>query len=221
MRFLAALLALAFLLAGCSGGGSDDGGAPTASSTPSTSAAPPPPPVPTTDTLHFLAAPTMTPLVPTGSDERTPVTTANFGGGPGGQQQPGAVWRHVVTQPTNITGAEVHTWVDIKEQMFDTRTDPVQPRCTWSIRLEVGLDTEPAVACVNEQVGPINPGVKELVFTLVLDGKIELEANETIQVTLSRTAFSLSANNAVDALSGSAEHDSRVILKGLKEPMKA
>lgn len=222
MRIPSVLLVLALALAGCSGGG-DDGGSPPASSlASSTSTAPPPPPVPRTDTLHFLEAPKMTAIAPTGGDVRSPVATANFGGGPGGpEQELGATWMHQVTTPTNITNAEIHVWVDIKEQMFDTRTEPLQPRCTWALQLSLGSDTETIVSCINEPPGPINPGVKELVFTAVLDGAIELEANETVTVLLSRTAFSLSPNNAVDALSGSAEHDSRIVLKGLKEPLVA
>jgi hypothetical protein len=219
VRAFALLAVLAFLLAGCSGGGGGDD-PPAAVSSTSTSTGPAPPPVPTTDTLHLMEAPAMSTVVPTGSDVRTPVGFAN-GGGFGQQDGPVARWAYQVSVPTNVTGGEVHVWVEIKEQMLDSPSSPLNQQCTWRLTTGIGGDTQALTNCVNEPVGAISPGVKELVFTLVLQGPIELEANETITVTLSRSSFSPSPNNAVDALSGSAEHDSRVTLRGLKEPIKA
>jgi hypothetical protein len=218
------LLLLAATLAGCSGGGSDDGGdaTPTTSAT-MTSTAPPPPPLPTSDTLHFLEAPTMAPAIPDASAETaTPVTVGNFGGGGGGQgpNQEGAEWRHVVERPTNVTTGEVRIWIEVKEMLLQNPDTPARPSCSWSLTVEIGSDVDPIDACIQEPPGPVNPVTKELVFPLTLSSAIELEANETITVRLERAGFSLSANNAVDALSGSAEHDSLIRLTGLKEPIR-
>lgn len=222
---LPSLLLVAFALAGCSGGGSDDPAADAAPgpSASSTSAAPPPPPLPTSDTLHFLAAPDMAPALPAGSAEvSTPVSFGDFGGGGGGQgpENRGAEWRHPVERRTNVTAGEVRIWVEIKETMLHNPSTPVQAACTWSLTLSLGADNNDVQACVQEPPGPINPGTKELVFPITLPSAIELEANETITVRLERSGFSLSADNAVDALSGSAEHDSLVRLAGLKEPIR-
>lgn len=215
---LALLGLLAVSLAGCSGGGDDGSGTPQAGSSSSTSTAPPPPPRPTTETLHFLAAPDMSTVLP-GSESRTPVGFGGGGGpGPGGGQPP-ARWTYQVTTATNVTGGEVHVWVDVKETMVETPSPPGQTPCTWQLTVNVGGDTAPLEHCANEPPGPINVGVRELVFSLVLTNAIDMEANETIIVTLTRSAFSLSANNAVDALSGSEAHDSRITLRGLKEPI--
>lgn len=219
MRGLAVLACLTVLLAGCSGGdGGDSPSGPSGSMT-STSTGPAPPPVPTTDTLHFLEGPMMTALPPTGSDVRTPVGFSD--GGPDGNQRPGATWSHVVTVATNVTGAEVHVWVEVLEQMLEAPTLPPATQCTWQLTTAIGGDTVPITSCINEPPGPISPGVKELVFSLVLQGNVEFEVGETITVGLARNAFSASANNAVDALSGSIEHDSRITLRGLKEPLVA
>lgn len=220
MRPLAALLSLAFLLAGCSGGGGDEGGPTVATSSASGTVTGPPPPVPRTDTLHLLEGPMMTPVPPTGgSDVRTPVGFAGGGGPGGGQQGPTARWQYQVTEPTNVTGGEVRIWVEVKEQMLPAPFNPAAPPCTWQLTTRIGGGSEPLVNCANEPAGPIAPGIRELTFMLVLQGPISLEANETVTVTLGRTAFSASTNNAVDALSGSTEHDSRIQLRGLKEPL--
>lgn len=224
MRGAVVLLSLAFLLAGCSGDGGGDGSAGGSVSAPSTSATstgPAPPPVPRTDTLHFLLAPAMTPVPPTGSDERSPVLTG-FNGPGGGQQETGASWSYQVTERTNVTAGEVRVWVEIKEQMLPSVFgNPFDPPCTWELTTTLGAGGAEIENCLNEPPGPIAPGIKELVFTLVLESPSGLEPGQTITVTLERTAFSASPNNAVDALSGSAEHDSRIRLAGLKEPVVA
>lgn len=217
MRLAFALLAVCLVLSGCSGGGSS---APTATSSSSSMTSAAPPPVPTSDTLHFLAAPDAAPVLPSGSAEATtPVTVANFGGpGGGGTAPQGARWTYVVRSHTNVTGGEVHLWINIKETMFDNPGTPAQPQCTWHLVVALGSDNDPVSSCINEPAGPISAATKELVYPLVLDAPREMEANETITVHLTRTAFSLSAQNAVDALSGSTDHDSRIVLKGLHEP---
>lgn len=217
MRVLAAFLLLAVALSGC-GDDTADGGGPVASSS-SASSAPPPPPLPTSDTLHFLAAPEMATALPSGGTEATtPVTVGNFG--QQGNQPEGAEWRHTVERPTNVTEGEVRIWIEVKETLFHTPDSPATPSCTWSLTVAVGADNGELQTCVQEPAGPINPGTKELVFALAIATPIELEANETITVRLERSGFSLSANNAVDALSGSAEHDSRIRLAGLREPIR-
>jgi hypothetical protein len=215
---LAAAALLALALAGCSGGSPDPAapsGATGSSSSTMTSTAPP---VPTSDTLHFLGAPQMAPRLPSGSSETaTPVTVGNFGQN-GGPQPVGAEWTYAVKAATNVTAAEVHVWITIKETLFDNPGTPTQPQCTWRLTAAIGADIPPIVSCINEPAGPINAGTKELTYPLVLGSPVELEGNETIRVRLDRSAFSLSPNNSVDALSGSADHDSRILLKGLKEP---
>lgn len=216
-RVILALLCL--VLAGCSGGSEDGGGQPTLSATTTTTEAPPP--LPTSDTLHFLAAPEMSTIL-VGSESVTPVGTGRFGGGGGGggQEQQGAEWRHVVETPTMVSAGEVRIWVDIKETLHDSPGTPLREQCTWSLTVALGADVPEIQLCKNEPAGPINAGIKELVFTLVVGSPVEMEANETIVVTLERSAFSLSANNAVDARSGTEQYDSRIKLAGLKEPIR-
>lgn len=217
------LVLLTAALAGCSGGGSDDGATPAPMSGSLSSTTPPPPPLPTSDTLHFLIAPDMAPALPEGSAESaTPVTVGNFGQGGGGQgpDNEGAEWRHVVEARTNATAGEVHIWIQVKETLLQQPDNQAFPQCSWALTVELGADLAPIEACIQEPPGPVNPGTKELVFQLILDSPVELEANETIMVRLERAGFSLSPNNAVDALSGSADHDSRIVLKGLREPIR-
>ena len=118
------------------------------------------------------------------------------------------------------SAGEVHVWVEIKETMLHTPDNQVRPTCTWALTVEIGADNNAILGCIQEPAGPINPGTKELTFNLVPASPIELEANETITVRLERNGFSLSANNAVDAKSGSADRDSRIVLTGLKEPIR-
>jgi hypothetical protein len=220
MRVLAMLTLLAALVAGCSGGDPDDGSpAPVVSQ--SSSTAPPPPPLPTSDTLHFLAAPDMAPALPAGSSATaTPVSVGNFGQGGQGPDAQGAEWRHVVEGTTNVSAGEVRIWIVIKETLFVAPDNEARPTCAWSLTVELGADVSAIEVCLQEPPGPINPGTKELVFPLPIASPILLESNETITVRLERDGFSLSPNNAVDALSGSAEHDSRIRLTGLREPIR-
>jgi hypothetical protein len=212
-------LVLAVAFAGCSDGGSDDATAPMASSSSSSTTGPPPAPVVTSDTLHLLAPPTMALVLPEGSPETATGTAQNLGpgGGGGGAQEPAARWTFQVGGNSTVTAAEIHVWVEIK----DTLLQPLDPRdpqdtCTWIAVLELGADGSPAIGCLSEPPGPINPGTKELIFDLLaLDGG--LEANETITFTFQRRAFSASPDDSVLVLSGSSSHDSRLVLQGLKE----
>jgi hypothetical protein len=169
----------------------------------------------------MLDAPHMAPLLPSGSSESSAGVSPRQGGGPiaGPRQAGGARWSYAVTTPTNLTGGEAHVWVNVKETLFPT-SPPVQTQCNWRLTVELGADTTPLVHCINEPAGPVAAGIKELVFALVLDGSVNMEANETVTVTLDRDMFGASTGSSVDALSGSADHDSRVQLKGLKEPAK-
>lgn len=210
---LGAVLALA--LSGCSGGGSDAPSQPTGSATMTSTGPPPEPPV-LSDTLHLLAPPEMALVLPEGSQESETGTASFNGPGGGGEDEPAAQWAYKVAGNSSVTSAEIHVWIEIT----DTLVQPVNPfqgqSCTWVARLELGADGEPHTGCIAEPPGPINPGTKELVFQLVgLDA--ELEANETIVFTFRRAAFSASPEDSVMVLSGSAEHDSRLVLKGLKE----
>lgn len=213
------VLALAIALAGCSDGGSDDATAPPASSSSSSTTGPPPAPAVTSDTLHLLAPPTMALVLPEGSPETATGTAQDLGpgGGGDGSQEPAARWTFQVGSNSTVTAAEIHVWVEIK----DTLLQPVDPRdpqdsCTWIAVLELGSDGSPAMGCLSEPPGPINAGTKELIFDLIgLDGG--LEVNETITFTFHRRAFSASPEDSVAVLSGSAEHDSRLVLQGLKE----
>ena len=215
------LVLLASALAGCSGGGDEEPAAEAPLSLSSTSTGPPPKPLPTSDTLHFLAAPEMAPALPDGSAEvATPVTVSGFDNGGQGPDNLGAEWRHQVERATNVSAGEVHIWIEVKETLLHTPDNQVRPTCTWTITVALGADTNEIVGCIQEPPGPINPGTKELSLTLALTSPIELEANETITVRLERNGFSLSANNAVDAKSGSEAHDSRIRLQGLKEPIR-
>ena len=214
------LVLLVSALAGCSGGDDQEPANRPLSSAPSTSAAPPPPPLPTSDTLHFLAAPEMAPALPDGGSEvSTPVTVGNFGNGQGPEAQ-GAEWRYKVERATNVSTGEVHIWIEIKETLLHMPDNQALPSCTWSLTVALGADNPEILGCIQEPPGPINPGVKELTFTVAPASPIELEANETVTVRLERAGFSLSANNAVDAKSGSADRDSRIRLQGLKEPIR-
>ena len=223
MRLAAALLVLAFALAGCSDGGGDD--APTPAGTQSASGSstgPPPKPVPTSDTLHFLEAPTMAPAIPAGYGEvSTPASTGGFGGGGGGgQEAPAAEWTYKVQAPTNLTGGEVHVWIQITDTLVQFPDPRPDGGCTWFLTLELGADSEVDVGCLTEPPGPINPGTKELIFPILSTDGYEMEANETILVRFDRAAFSASPENSVFVLSGSVDHDSRITLRGLKEPIQ-
>ena len=217
---LLSIALLAVALAGCSDGGSDGGGAGATASASSTTTGPPPKPVVLSDTLHFLAPPEMALVLPEGSAEVATGTAMNFGpGGGGGGQPPAARWMYQVSENSTITNAEIHVWVEIRETLLQP-VDPRNPQetCTWYVTLALGSDGEADTACLTEPPGPINAGTKELVFSLVGLGA-ELEVNETITFTFGRRAFSASPEDAVYVLSGSTEHDSRMVLKGLKEPV--
>lgn len=219
---LAAIVVGALLLSGCAEDPASDpaGAAAAPLSQTLTSTGPPPKPPVFSDTLHFMAAPDMVLKLPVGgSDILTPTDTGGFGGGGGGpgNDGPQSQWSYQVLRDHNTTGATVHVWIQVHEQMVQgAGFPPTQNPCTWFVVLEVGSDSEGDAACVSEPIGPIAPGIKELVFDFPAAGT-ELEANETITVRFGRTVFSPSPNNAVSVLSGSAEHDSRLVLPGLKE----
>jgi hypothetical protein len=214
MRLALALLACCLVLSGCS---SNKAATPPAV-VPSLSSpsGPPPPPPPTSDTLHLMAPPEMLTALPSGGSESA--TPVGFGGGngPGQQQMVNGKWSYLVKHSTNVTGGEAHIWVNVKETLIE-ESNPAQPQCSWRLVLAVGSDNNPITPCINEATGPVNPGIKELVFALTVDSPIQTEANETVTVQLQRSGFSASTNNAVDLLSGSSDHDSRIQLKGLKE----
>lgn len=220
---IAVPLALALFtaaLAGCADGGSDDAPSPgSGSSASSSTTGPPPKPVVLSDTLHLLAPPEMALALPEGSQESSTGTSMGFGPGGGGGDQPQAQWAFQVRANSTVTAAEIHVWIEIR----DTLVQPVDPRtpqdtCTWIAVLALGSDGAEERACLAEPPGPINAGTRELVFDLVgLDG--ELEVNETVTFSFHRRAFSASADDSVFVLSGSEAHDSRLVLKGLKEPV--
>lgn len=219
---LVAALLTATLLAGCSdpsGSGAADGGG--AATMTTTTTGPPPKPAVTTDTLHLLAAPEMGLAPPDGSSDIETGTAGNFGPGSGGRDNgPPSQWQYVAKANSNVTAAEIHVWINVKEQLIqppnlDPRT-PGQPPCTWYVRLSLGSDAEPVTHCLSESPGPIPTGTKELVFNLdALDA--ELETNETVSFLFGRQVFSASQEDAVAVLSGTSDHDSRLVLKGLKE----
>lgn len=220
---LATLLCCGVLLSGCADTSGDDttGGAATAAplSATMTSTGPPPKPVVYSDTLHFLAAPDMTPALPqAGSDIETPTDTGGFGQGGGGRDEgPQSQWAYQVASNGTTQGATVHVWIKIVEQLVQgPNPNPTQPTCTWYVMLSVGSDSAGDVLCLGEPVGVIAPGTKELVFDFPASGT-DLEANETVTVRFGRTVFSSSPNNAVYILSGTPDHDSRIVLPGLKE----
>lgn len=216
MRATIFLLAASVLLAGCSGGGggdADEGSGASPSAT-TTSTGPPPPPVPTTDTLHMLGAPTMTPdAALLGDEQRTPMGVPNFGQG----QAAGATWSYQINANGSVAGVELHAWIEILETLFDP-TPPNQPPCAWRAEIEVGADT-PLEHCLTEPPGPIMAGIRELVFRPALQGNIGMEDGETVTIRLTRAGFSFSPSNAVDVLSGSTDHDSYIQLTGLTEPV--
>ena len=214
-KLVPAMAAALFLMAGCSSG---SGGDPAAPTTTPTSTAPPPPPPPTTDTLHLIALPGMSTAAPKGStDISTPVPASNFGGGGGGGMgPPDAEWMYNVAKGQNVTGGEVHIWIEITETLVQT-SNPARPDCAWIASLNVGSSYEAPIACLMEPPGPINPGIKELVFSFTAEGPVPLESNETISMQFERNPFSLSQNTPVNVLSGTKEHDSYVKLVGMKE----
>lgn len=224
----AALLSIALVvvaLAGCSdGGGSDDTGSPGAgagSSASSSTTGPPPKPIVLSDTLHLLAPPEMAPTLPEGSNEvSTPTSTFGSGDGPGQGENP-AEWSYQLTGSGNVSNAVVTLWIEIVDTLFPAPPNPTNPdgsSCAWYVSLALGMDSEPQFSCLSEPVGPIDPGTKELTFSLVgLDA--ELEQNETVTLAFGRNVFSPSPENSVFVLSGSEEHDSRIELKGLAEPV--
>ncbi len=216
---LAALVLCGVLLSGCADTSDDASGdaAATTTSETATSTAPAAKPVVYSHELHFLAAPEMAPQLPPGGAEvTTPTDTGGFGQGSGRDQGPQSLWSYQVTGNSTTTGAEVHVWIQVVEQLIQPPSSPTQPSCTWYVMLEVGSDSEGDFACLSEPVGPIAPGTKELVFPFPAAGT-DLEANETVTVRFGRTVFSASPNNAVFILSGTPEHDSRLVLPGLKE----
>ena len=223
MRVLACLALAALLLSGCSSAKGGDG-KPAGVVSSSSSSTGPSIVVPTSDTLHLLAAPTMAPVLPEGSTEaQSPVTTGGFGGGGGGMGgQAGVNWTYAVNQSANVSKGEIHIWVKITDTLVQAVNPFSMTQCTWVLRLDLGADNSRApVDCIAEPAGPINPGTKELVFNFIATDPFQLEAQETITARLTRNAFSPNAGNSVFVLSGSADHDSRLVLTGLKEPAVA
>lgn len=219
---LLAALVVAAALAGCAGSTDDGSGPGPAASASTTTTGPPPKPIVYVDTLHLLDAPNMALALPDGGSEYETGTAGNFGpggGGGGNNDGPPSTWSYQLSGFSNVTGAEVQVWIDVKEQLVQTPPFfPGQEPCTWYVQLALGADSEPERHCLTEPVGPIAAGIKMLSFNLVgLDA--ELEANETIELVFGRTVFSASQEDAVYVLSGTEEHDSRIVLKGLKEAL--
>lgn len=223
VRLFALLAVLSLLLAGCSGNADPAGTTETSSSSTTTSTGPPPKPVVYSDALHLLELPTMVPaLSSTTSEVRTPTNGSGFGGG-GGQGDDGPDgWEYQITQAANISNGQVHLWIEITETLVQSPLGfpPGEQPCTWFIVLELGADNDADVPCLSEPPGPINPGTKELVFDFVSTDLFQLEANETISLRFGRAAFGPSTTPSVYVLSGSADHDSRVQLTGLREAIE-
>lgn len=224
VRAIALLAVLSLLLAGCSGDAGDSDDSPTTGSSTTTTTGPPPKPVVYSDTLHFLEAPNMAPALPVGSSEvRTPTNSfGSFGGGGGGggqgDDEPNSLWEYKLTNGANLTGGEIHVWIEITETLVPSPfTFPGQDACTWFVILALGADNEVDVPCLTEPPGPISPITKELVFPFLNTDTFSLQANETISVRFGRTAFGASMEPSVFVLSGSADHDSRIQIKGLQE----
>ena len=218
---------LSLLLAGCSGGAADDAASTVSSSSTTTTTGPPPKPIVYSDTLHLLEAPAMAPALPVGGSEvRTPVDSfGSFGGGGGGQGDDGptALWEYPVNNGANITGGEIHIWIEITETLFPQPVSfpPGSSACTWYVTLDLGADNEANVPCLSESPGPISTGIKELVFTILNTDTISMQPNETVSLLFGRTAFGTSPEPSVYVLSGSVDHDSRLMAKGLKEEVAA
>lgn len=164
----------------------------------------------------------MAPLLPLGSSEvRTPTNSfGSFGGGGGGQgdDEPSSLWEYQITNDANLTGGEIHVWIEITETLVPSPfTFPGQDACAWYVILALGADNDVDVPCLAEPPGPINAGIKELVFTFLNTDTLSLQANETISLRFVRTPFGTSMEPSVFVLSGSTDHDSRIQIKGLKE----
>jgi hypothetical protein len=175
-------------------------------------------PAGTTDTLHLLDAPHATAAAPTGPERATAVPSladAVVGAGLANSSSVGAVW-HFPRGSLRFVAGNATLWVDVEGQVVhDARS------CFWAITLRADSKADGGFAgsgsnCVPEDT-VVATGVRPLV--LHFSG---VDASDVVgdTITLSVASTGVYAPGAsVRVLGGTAEHDSRVAIRGLAVPL--
>lgn len=217
---LAVLALAALLLAGCSSGSSP-------APPPSPTAEPTPTPHPWillpepepafTDVLHLLAWPEATPASPAGGDDVVLVIEPFLDQSASGrfddtwQVRPRDGLAHVV--------GNASIWVEVTGEILPN-PNPLVGGCFWDLSLTIGdLDTGEfhGLDCVSEP-SPVPTGVRRLDFKFDLRG-VDVPAGEVMHVELHTQDWARAAGAEARILTGTAAHDSQVLLLGLQVPV--
>lgn len=219
-----ALLALAALLvSGCSSGPGEDPATDVATTTPTvTTSVGAGPAVPRlTDTLHFLAHPSLTQQPPDDYSElRIPIPV--FAAGLAQSATGGAarqMWSYELPQDLAGVVGNVTFWVEVKGTVLNN-PNPLVGGCFWEFRMIVdpdAVDGAKYAPCVPEG-STVAPGVRAVTFPFDFPG-VSLTAGQAVQFDFYTQDFGRDPDASVDLLTYSIDHDSRLHLVGLQVPL--
>lgn len=174
-----------------------------------------------TDALHLLARPDVTPKAPTGpNDIRLPVP--GFRDQLAGSASQGAVERQVWAYelPRDFDGlvGNATLWVEVQGTVLNN-PNPLAGGCFWSLSLFTGGPTGEGypVGCLPEPA-TVATGIRELQFPIDLPS-VSLSAGTRLEFEFYTNDFGRSPDAAIDVLTYSVAHDSRIRFVGLELPL--
>ncbi|MEA3136975.1 MAG: hypothetical protein QOJ26_1792 [Thermoplasmata archaeon] len=174
-----------------------------------------------TDALHLLARPDVTPKPPTGPNDLR-LAVPGFSNQLAGAASQGAVERQVWAYelPRDFDGlvGNASLWVEVKGTVVNN-PNPLAGGCFWSLSLFTGGvagDGYP-VGCLPEPT-TVAPGVRELQFPIDLPS-VSLSAGTRLEFEFYTNDFGRSPDAAIDVLTYSVAHDSRIRFVGLELPL--
>lgn len=169
----------------------------------------------TTDTLHLLAKPRLTPLPPN-TDElvRVPVESRSL------DPSAEAPMPWSFRLPNDLSGfvATATFYVEVKGTLTGNPFSMTTGGCFWSLDALAG--TERAGSCLTEDL-QIEAGMYELVFEFV---KEDLAWTAGTQVHLELVTFESgprAPDASVELLTGAIGYDSRIRIYGIEQPLDA
>lgn len=209
------LLLGALLLSGCLHAARPDAAGPStdaAGPAPDQNPASIKPVAPTTDTLHFLAEPTLSPLPPPdGQDTRTSLADPGVA-----SVKPQHQWAYRAPHAPPLGPVAVTLWVDVEGTVLSD-TAP----CAWQVTVSVDLDGGRAAisGCAEEPPGPVATGVRSLQATVDLGALSGTRIGSALRIAVLSNLHP-APGATVELLTGSKAHDTQATLPGLKAPME-
>lgn len=213
----AAALAIAVLLAGCSGGSPAAPSAPSDTPQPVSDGAPPVLASPingTTDTLHLRAGYR---LAASASENLTILATL------AGELPQAFNWNTTLNGTGNLTHARLVLWLDLQDTAVQDGVNG-DPGCTAALTLYFtvnGTQVGQAGGCASAGFGAIPPGEHRLELATPLTAFPAGAHVRPGDQVLAQVAFGLALPQGVGHVLGGGDRDSSLRLLGLSEPVPA